>query len=122
MSVRETTVTLSEPIEAHGETVTELKLRAPTGKDIRECGNPVLPGFTLTGNASTLQYDEAKMCAMMVRLAGVPLSSIDKLSFLDWTMVARAVLTFLAPEAPKSGTSSTDTTSKPGSGATSPTS
>ena len=114
-----TEIALSTPIQAHGETLTRLELRAPTGKDIRLCGNP----FNMLGafegaqpDLSRVQVDDAKLAAMLSNLAAIPPSSVDQLSFADYQLCVVALFGFLAPAAP---TSSTGISNAPGSGTTS---
>ena len=87
---RTETVTLTNPIPAHGEDVNELTFREPTGSDISQCGVP----FTLLPDGGVIQPDAAALRKMMSRLAGVPPSSIDKLVAVDWMKCMGAVLDF----------------------------
>jgi hypothetical protein len=109
---------LTTPIKAHGAAVTELTFRPPTGKDIRQVGNPfdmLTPG---KDRAIGERVNDAKMAAMIERLASIPSSSVDTLSFTDWNACTAAVMSFL--ETP-GRLSSIDTTNAPPSGATSDT-
>ncbi len=83
------TVELSSPVEAHGETLAALTLRSPTGRDIRLCGLP----YRFTAEGET-QIDATAMAKMVVALAGVPPSTIDRLSAPDWQAAMAAVLGF----------------------------
>lgn len=86
------TLTLSKPIQAHGETVTVLTLREPTGKDVRELGYPYQLG----------QDDAVKLLAgvtakYLSRLADIPLSSVDTMSPADLNAAGWQVAGFFFP-------------------------
>lgn len=85
-------ITLSKPITAHGEELTKLTLRAPTGKDLRACGVP----YKLTAEGE-MTIEAAGMHRMISALAGVPPSAIDQLAAGDWSGAAMAVLDFITP-------------------------
>lgn len=93
----EVTVPLSRPIQAHGEEVTALTLREPTGKDLRIHGLP----YRATQDGEIV-VDAGAMARLMVELAGVPLSSIDRLSAVDFQAVTGAIMGFFQP-APAAG-------------------
>ncbi|MBW6399982.1 phage tail assembly protein [Roseomonas sp. HJA6] len=92
-----TTVPLTKPIEAHGETLSELTLREPTGKDIRLCGMP----FRIGAEDGSIIIDTSAMAKMIGGLAGLPPSAIDKMPPSDWSAAMAAVLGFfgMAPAA-----------------------
>lgn len=92
MSRPPVTVKLTEPIMAHGEKMTELTIRAPTGKDARIHGVPYQ-----VGHGGALIIDGDAMSRLLVDLCQVPLSSIDSLSFQDWNAAMQAVLGFTGP-------------------------
>jgi hypothetical protein len=87
MSVR---VPLATPIEAHGETLHEITLREPTGRDLRTCGLPYRIGME-TGEAT---IDAPAMAKMIGALAALPPSAVDRLSAEDWQAAMGAVLGF----------------------------
>lgn len=74
------TVKLAEPVKAMGEDVSELRFRAPTGKDLIELGNPVAINVYADDPVQTVKVDWSIMGKMMSRLAGVPLTTIEALS------------------------------------------
>jgi len=96
-----TVVKLSKPIQAHGETVTELKFREPTGNDIEIVGVPVtfqwVPDEDGQGGGVRVQYSK-NMGAMLSHLAAVPPSSIRMLAAKDWIKCAMAVQSFFLPD------------------------
>lgn len=81
-------VPLSKEIQAHGETLKELRFREPTAADIETCGSPVRIDFEGPNTLPKMRYEEAAMFAMMVQLAGVPPSSIKMMSAKDWQTAA----------------------------------
>lgn len=70
---------LTKPIEAHGDTVSQLEFRAPTGEDILEIGSPP---FSVDDKKRTY-FDLAVTGEYVVRLAGIPLSSVKQMSPAD---------------------------------------
>lgn len=77
-----TTIKLNTPIEAHGNTVSELTLRAPKAKELRDL--PIKQNMTM-GDL----YGIAAACA------DVPPSSIDQLDAADIMKVMEVVGGFL---------------------------
>lgn len=84
------TFALRKGIEAHGETISTLKLREPTSLDIIEIGNPV----RLDGANNTVFHDERKMQMMIARLANVPPSSVAMLAPNDFVALCWALTPF----------------------------
>jgi hypothetical protein len=87
------TVKLSTPIMAHGAEITELELREPLTKDIIELG---LPTLLIVGDNGVTGVDiRQPVCAKYIsRLAGIPLSSVEKLSPKDFSLASAEVLGF----------------------------
>jgi hypothetical protein len=83
------TVTLTHPIQAHGEEVRSLTLRDPTGKDIRTLGYP----FVITKDGET-RPEAAVIAKYIVNLAAIPSSSVDQMSPLDTMAALEAVMSF----------------------------
>lgn len=71
-------VTLTKPIEAHGETLTELVLREPTVPDMRRVGLP----FRMGGDTAIIM-DAARTCDYISLLAGIPPSAVDRMAPAD---------------------------------------
>jgi len=90
-------VKLRKPVQAHGDEITELKFREPTGGDIEAAGNPVLIDM-FSGENIKLTFDEKKMTAMMARLAMVPPSTIRQLNPKDWNSAAWQLVHFFTPD------------------------
>ncbi|TCR60941.1 phage tail assembly protein [Bosea sp. BK604] len=84
------TFPLHKKIEAHGETIAELKLREPTALDIIEVGNPV----RLDGANNTIFHDDRKMQHMIARLANVPPSAVAQLAPNDFVAIGWALTPF----------------------------
>ena len=84
------TVTLSKPIEAHGETLAELTLREPSGKDIRTFGMP----YRIGAEDGSVIIDAAAMHRYIAGLAAVPPSTVDKMPPADWSAAMAAVMGF----------------------------
>lgn len=82
-------VPLSKPVQAHGQDVSALTLREPTGKDLRTAGLP----YKLGADGS-IAIDAANMAKMIAQLAAVPPSTVDALAAPDWNAVAMVVLGF----------------------------
>lgn len=85
-----TTITLSRPIEAHGETLTTLTLREPTGADIIACGYPI---------DAEGQLHAGHIAALAARCGGVPPSTLASLSARDVMAVTTAILGFFGASA-----------------------
>jgi len=77
------TFTLTKKIKAHGEDISVLNIREPSGKDIIEFGNPV---------RVDLQMNERTMQAQIVNLCAVPPSSVAQMSARDWNTLAFEML------------------------------
>lgn len=93
------TVTLRQPIEAHGETIRELELREPTGADFLACGGmPFEFGEHSTVNAKVT-------AAYISRLGRVPPRTVDRMSPRDIMACWTAMMPFFVDaeeEEPKS--------------------
>lgn len=86
------TITLSKPIKAHGEDISEITLREPSVEDTIEVGQPFL---IIVGDGDTgIRIQNKTVAAYIVRLAGVPLSSVKAMSLADFGAAQAAVLGF----------------------------
>ncbi len=79
--------TLSNPIDAHGEKISSLELRAPKAGDFR--------GIKVTLGEGGLTFHTDAALDLAAKLAGVPPSSIDQLCFIDMVAVAGSIAPFL---------------------------
>lgn len=118
-------ITLTQPVQAHGEPIASLTLREPRGEDIQVCGYPFLL-LAGEGEEVGVRIDAAAIGKYVSRLAGVPTSSVRALCLADWQACLQAVLSFFgdmasaqAILAPLNASSSTTSTS-PGSGESAP--
>ena len=85
-------IKLTKPIEAHGETLNELKLRELNTEDIMRCGYPMTIKGAGDNAEIVLQPDIA--AKYISRLAGIPESSVKALAPVDFNSVMMAVVGF----------------------------
>ncbi|WP_127958099.1 phage tail assembly protein [Serratia microhaemolytica] len=71
-------LTLSKAIMAHGEEITEIELREPTGKDVRDLGYP----YQLNADES-VRLISGVVCKYLSTLGGIPPSAVDAMSPSD---------------------------------------
>ena len=86
------TLTLKEPITVRGAQLTELTIRPPTGKDLRQCGYPFI-----IGNEGVQIIDAAAVSKLLVNCAQIPSSSVDQMGPGDWTAGMTAIMGFFTP-------------------------
>lgn len=82
-------IRLTNPIKAHGESVSVLTLREPTGKEVRNVG--ALP-YDLHGDSGSMMPQARVALKYAAICAGVPPSSLDQLSSVDVIDVVNAVV------------------------------
>ncbi|MBS1198161.1 MAG: putative rane protein [Proteobacteria bacterium] len=100
-----TTVKLSNSITAHGDEVSELTLRPPITKDIIQLGLPtlIIPGAD--GESTGIEIRQPVIARYIMRLAGIPMSSVESLTISDFSLCTAAVMGFFGSgdgETPKS--------------------
>lgn len=83
------TIKLTSPINAHGQEVSSLELRAPKVPEIRALGMP----FAFTASGSTEMNMEV-VARYIAKLASIPSGSVDQLSIQDFSELMGAVLGF----------------------------
>ena len=83
---------LLKPIQAHGETVTELTFREPTGADITRNGFPFKIGQNIDGAVKI--FDAGVITRLISDLAGIPPSSVGQMGVLDYTRAMGEVVDF----------------------------
>lgn len=66
---------LKTPVTAHGEAVHVLEFKEPTGKDVRELGYP----YQMNQDES-IKLQAHIVAKYIVRLADVPLSTVDQMT------------------------------------------
>lgn len=84
---------LETPVEAHGETITEIEFREPTAGDLVDHGDPLDIDYQTGG----MRFNPPEMTEMMAALAKVPPSSIRAMTPRDWKACAMLLTTFFLP-------------------------
>lgn len=96
----EVSISLSVPIKAHGEEITELVLRKPVPAEARAIG--VFPYSLGEGNLPMINIPAA--CQYISKCAGIPPTSVDQLDIADLNTACWVVATFfLNPGSQTSG-------------------
>lgn len=85
-------LTLSRPIMAHGEEIAEITLREPTTKDAIAVGQPFL--IVVGDDETAMRIENKTIASYIVRLAGIPRSSVETLSLADFGAAQAVVLGF----------------------------
>lgn len=85
------TVKLSSPVKFRGGVISEIVLREPTFKDIRELG---IPGTT---DGSTEKQAVEEMFRYVVRLANVEEKALDLIPAKDALACVQAIVPFFLP-------------------------
>jgi hypothetical protein len=96
-------VPLSRAVKAHGDEVSELTLREPTTKDVIELGLPtlIIPGAD--GNSAGVEIRQQVIARYIMRLAAIPLGSVESLSLGDFAACTAAVMGFFGQADGESG-------------------
>lgn len=92
-------ITLSRPVKAHGNDVTVLEFREPTGDDILACGMPFNVSQRTDGTSLQIM-DMPATYAYIVALAGIPMSSAKAMKAPDVIKAYGAIAGFFG-EAPE---------------------
>lgn len=94
---KEVIINLETAVQAHGETVKQLKFRRPTGGDLMAMtdGSPII----INRETGDVTPNGPVMGNMMSLLAAVPPSTIKALDAEDWTTCAYALASFFIPGA-----------------------
>lgn len=85
-------ISLSVPIPVMGDTVKEITLRRPTGRDLMELGMPVI--FDASG---AMVHNYAIVGAMINRLGNIPPGSVEKMDSQDIVKAALKMTGFFMP-------------------------
>jgi len=80
---------LSNTLEAHGEQIDVLRLRAPVASDLAESGMP----FTISPEGG-INFNPRAVIALVARLAAVPPSTVGSMSLADFTNLQQFVFGF----------------------------
>ena len=94
----ESVVTLSAPIKAHDQEISQLTLRRPTGKDVREMGYP----YKLDASQAVI-LQSGVIAAYVARLADIPPSSVDLLDPVDLNALGLEIVGFFLVSDPNRG-------------------
>lgn len=89
-------VVLSKPYTAFGEPVTRIRLRRPVTKDIKVCGNPILPVLAANGTLDRLEIKWDVIAKYIPLLAEPPLTpaTVDQFEFADLDACAGVIARF----------------------------
>lgn len=94
---KEVVIKLAVPVQAHGETLSEMKFRRPTGKDIMAIGDDY--PIHIDWSTGQVRPNPPAMGQMMSLLAVVPPSTIASMDAEDWSTCAHALMGFFPPGA-----------------------
>ncbi|MCK9389763.1 MAG: phage tail assembly protein [Sulfuritalea sp.] len=91
-------IKLSKPIKAHGEEISEIELREPTGADVMELGYPYL---LIIGedDAQAMELRPKVVCRYVAKLGKIPPSSLNEVSPADFGQMTGVVMGFFGVEA-----------------------
>ncbi len=89
-----TTIKLSKPITAHGDEVSEITLRDPGTKDVIELGLPTLIIPSDDGKSAGVEIRQKVVARYIMKLAAIPLSSVESLSMNDFSRCTAIVMGF----------------------------
>lgn len=87
-------IKLVHPIKAHGEEVSELVFREPTGEEIMQIGSPQLLIPSADGESVGIEIRAKIIGQYIVRLAGVPLSSVKSMKLSDFNSCQGVIMGF----------------------------
>jgi hypothetical protein len=92
---KEVVIELNTPVMAHGEMISKITFRRPTGGDIMQMEG----GFPVSINWQTgvVSPNPPVMGQMMVLLAAVPPTTIRAMDAEDWSTCAHALMSFFPP-------------------------
>lgn len=98
MSGETVKVKLRRPIPAHDTEVSELDLREPTAAEVGEIGYPYLV-LMRDGQDTAIELRANVAMRYISRLAGIPTSSVNKLSIADLSELQGVVMGFFGEQA-----------------------
>lgn len=100
--------TLSTPIKAHGDELSEIELREPTTKDVRELGYPFSATPGANGDADLKLFPDIA-AKHISRLAGIPMSSVDQIHPGDFLLIHTELCGFFGQGSGKTSTNASST-------------
>lgn len=83
------TILLTAPIQAHGHTHTELVIRQPTVKELRQAGQP----YRVGNGVASADYEACHRLISMI--CAIPPSSVDQLDGADFDEIAMILVGFM---------------------------
>ncbi|MGY1490719.1 phage tail assembly protein [Methylobacillus pratensis] len=90
---------LKKPIKAHGEEVTELTLREPTGDDIEKFGFPYLV-ITKANGDTGIEIRTNVVYQYISKLAAIPKESAKQVSPGDLSLLSGMIMGFFGESEP----------------------
>ena len=88
----ETVIELAAPIMAGGESLTQLRLRRPSVKELRECGQPYM--IVSGGGGGGVQADYQACARLIAAICAIPLPAVDQLDAADFDEAALVLVGF----------------------------
>lgn len=85
------TITLSKPIQAHGETVSTLTLRRPTVAELRQYGQP----YAIVPSSGGIKADYQVCAGLISTICAIPPSSVDMIDSADFDDMAVILVGFM---------------------------
>ncbi|GAB5992926.1 phage tail assembly protein [Aeromonas enteropelogenes] len=82
-------ITLSDPIQAHGESLTKLELKKPTGEQVCRLGLP----YTMTPEGE-ISINMKKVKGYLIELCAIPASAVEQIEPADLNNAAWDVAGF----------------------------
>lgn len=106
-------IPLTKAIKAHGKEIDELELQRPTSKDVRQLGYPFTAQPNAAGQADMRLLPDIG-AEYIVRLAKIPMSSVDQLEPLDFLLIHTEICGFFGGA--DQASSKSESSTSPGSG------
>ena len=93
-------VELTDPIQVFDEQVTVITMRKPTGADLIRIGLPV--EINMLVDPPKFDYNLMRVAAMVAKLSGIPVGSIERMNPKDLVACAWRLTPFFIPPLPRS--------------------
>ncbi|MEP3245102.1 MAG: phage tail assembly protein [Sneathiella sp.] len=90
----ENVVELQKEVVSHGEPVSKLTFREPTGEDIMKSGHPMKITVSNDGGGQTMSMDTQALGTLISRLAEIPASSVRAMSVSDFQSCTNVIMGF----------------------------
>ena len=92
-----TVITLTKPIKAHNEEINEIALREPTTDERILIGDPQML-VVMDNNLTGIKVLYPVIREYIVKLAGIPPSSVSQMAWRDIQACSKAILGFFSIE------------------------